>query len=369
MKRAYFFSLLFIFLHNQNCIAQQGDSASRSAFKDRFTFSGYLDAYYAYYSDSSGIGGFQKFTSISPRKNQFGLNTAQVAVEYNSDKVRGNITLHFGDIAKGSWSAAYNDIMEAHAGFRLCKTLWLDAGLFRTHFGTEGLLPKENFLSSVSVNTFYEPYYEAGARLNYVPNGHWAVNLYAINGYNIFEDNNKHKSLGMLVTYTEGEKWNAGYSNYLGDDAPDSALKSHLRVNQNLFFNAAIKKLKIQLGIDYCLQKNSAILHPDKGSSMLSGVLGFKYQLSEMFALATRGEFFYDPQGFMSTVILDKQNKLTGYKLWGFTLGAEYKPTKNTYIRIEGRQLQMNRNQEIFYQNEKLSSQRFELSGNVGVSF
>ena len=66
--------------------------------------------------------------------------------QYDGEKVRGIVTLHFGDIPKATWSGTYNYIMEAHAGVRLCKKLWLDAGFFRTHFGTEGLLPKENFL-------------------------------------------------------------------------------------------------------------------------------------------------------------------------------------------------------------------------------
>ncbi len=363
MRRKYILSWPLFIFSALSSNAQTVDSTAK------FRISGYVDAYYGYYTDSVGTGNYQKFPSIAPRSRQFGLNTAQVSFEYNAEKVRGIVTLHFGDIAKSTWSSAYNNIMEAHAGIRLCKKLWLDAGFFRTHFGTEGLLPKENFLSSVSVNTFYEPYFEAGARLNYVPNDNWSVTLYALNGYNIFEDNNKKKSLGILVTYNAGDKWNAGYSNYLGDDAPDTDSLRHLRLHQNLFFNAAIKKLKIQAGIDYCLQQHADIVYKKVGASMQSGILGIKYQLKEKFAVAARGEFFYDPQGFMSTVILDNENKYTGYKLWGLTLGAEYKPTANTYIRMEGRQLQMNKKEKIFYWNGKNTSHRMEILCNIGISF
>src|SRR5258705_8097893 len=363
MRRKYILSGLFVFLLVVKGFTQTNDSTSK------FKISGYVDAYYAYYTDSAGMGDYQKFPSISPRSNQFGLNTAQLSLQYDAEKVRGIVTLHFGDIAKSAWSPTFNNIMEAHAGIRLYKKLWLDAGFFRTHVGTEGLLPKENFTSSVSVNTFYEPYYEAGARLNYVPNDKWAVSIYALNGYNLYEDNNKKKSFGMLVTYVLGDKGNVGYSNYIGDDSPQGDSISHLRIHQNLFFNYQVKKLKIQVGADYCFQAHADIIHKNKTASMFSGVFGLKYQLKEKYAAYGRGELFKDPQGFMSGVFLDKENKYTGFKLWGVTLGAEYKPTENTYIRIEGRELQMNKNQEIFRRNGKNTSRRMELLFNIGISF
>ena len=358
------FSVLFFLFSSLKGFTQVNDSTAK------FTISGYADAYYAYYTDSAAINDFQKFPSVSPRSNQFGLNTAQVSLQYDANKVRGIVTLHFGDIPKSAWSSTYNNIMEAHAGFRLCKKLWLDAGFFRTHFGTEGLLPKENITSSVSVNTFYEPYLEAGVRLNFVPNDKWAINLFVLNGYNTFEDNNKKKSIGMLVTYAPSNKVNWGYSNYVGDDSSPADSISHLRIHQNLFFNYQRKKIKIQAGGDFCMQENTDVVYlKNITATMFSGIISFRYQVKEKYAMYTRVEGFHDRQGFMSGVILDKENKLTGYKLYGITVGAEYKFTDNSYIRIEGRQLQMDKNQEIFYWNGKPRSQRMELLCNVGISF
>ena len=364
MRRSYILQLLFIFLLALKGFAQTNDSTSK------FRISGYVDAYYAYYTDSAAVGDYQKFPSVSPRSNQFGLNTAMVSLQYDAERVHGIVTLHFGDIAKSAWSPQYNNIMEAHAGFRLCKKLWLDAGFFRTHFGTEGLLPKENIASAVSVNTFYEPYFEAGVRLNYIPNDKWAINLYVLNGYNIFEDNNKKKSFAMLVNYTPSENTNWGYSNYIGDDSSPADSISHLRIHQNVFFNYLASKLKLQIGADYCMQRNTDIVYiKNITATMFSCVIGLKYQVKQKYAVYARGEIFNDPQGLMSGVILDKENKYTGYKLKGITMGAEYKPMNNAYIRIEGRQLQMNKNQEIFYWNRKPTSQRMELLCNIGISF
>jgi hypothetical protein len=102
---------------------------------------------------------------------------------------------------------------------------------------------------------------------------------------------------------------------------------------------------------------------------MYSGLAALKYQLNQKFAVSARVEIFQDPQGFMSGVVLNKDNFYTGYKLRGYTLGAEFKPTPNSYIRMEGRQLQMERNQEIFRWNGSNRSSRLEFLLNLGISF
>ena len=343
-------------------------SFSASSDSSAIKISGYVDAYFAYYTDSVGAGEFQKFPSVSPRSNQFGLNTAQVTFQYDAEKVRGLATLHYGDIPVSAWSGTFNNIMEAHAGIRLCKKLWVDAGFFRTHVGTEGLLPKENITSSVSVNTFYEPYFESGVRLNYNPSEKLSINLLLLNGYNLYQDNNDKKSFGALITYAFDSSGNIGYSNYTGDDSPMDDSVSHLRIHNCLFFNYQIKKFKIQAGGDFCTQSNSDTIHK-KSASMMSGVLSLRYQCCASTGVYVRGEYFSDPQGYMSTLFVDSKGRLTGYKLFGITGGIEYKPTGNSYVRLEGRQLIMDKDQEIFRWKEKAKNNRLEVLVNIGISF
>ncbi|MEP7238059.1 MAG: outer membrane beta-barrel protein [Ferruginibacter sp.] len=368
MISKFIFSASFIFLPAIHGFAQTGDSVTHNIPQKKLKITGYIDTYYAYYTDSAGAGDFQKFASVSPRCNRFWLNTAQLSVEYNAKKIRGIVTIQYGDITQTSLPPPFNNIMEAHAGVMLLKNLWFDAGLFRTHFGTESVLPKENLVSSLSVNTYYEFCNEAALRLNYVPNEKWAFSLYWLKGYNLYVDNNNKRSAGALITYTHGNYY-MGYCNYIGDDSPKGDSARHLRIQQNIFFNYQHKKIKFQAGFDNCIQQNADYLHPNLGASMYSGLACLKYQLKEKFAVSARAEIFKDPQGFMTGVVLTKDNFYTGYKLHGYTLAAEYKPTQNSYIRIEGRQLQMERNEEIFRWNGKNSSSRFELMINAGISF
>ncbi|MCW3123448.1 MAG: hypothetical protein JWQ38_2940 [Flavipsychrobacter sp.] len=335
-----------------------------------FSVTGYVDAYYAYYTDSVGPGNFQKFPSVSPRSNAPSLNTAQIAVQYTSDKVRGTAVLHFGDIAAATWSPApFNHLMEAHAGFKVCNKLWVDAGFFRTHFGTEFLLPSENLTSSVAVGTFYEPYYESGLRLNFDPTPKLEINVFLLNGYGMYVDNNEKKSMGMGITYALSDKGGIGYTNYIGDDSPPGITTSHLRFHNNLFLNYQFGKLKLQVGGDYCIQQNADAATGTKQASMYSALATLKYQCTNKFAIYGRGEIFQDPDGYMSTLITDVKGKLTGYKLAGFTLGAEFKPTDESYIRLEGRTLMMDKDQYIFTYNNAPQNVRYEVMVHGGITF
>lgn len=362
MKKIIHFCLSFILFSS---LAYSQDTTKKPT---PIVITAYVDAYYAVYTDSLGTGAYQKYPSVSPQSNGFGLNTAVLTAQYDAEKIRGIVSLHYGDIAKSAWSPTYNNLFEVHAGVRLSKKLWLDAGFFRTHFGTEGLLPKENITSSVSINTFMEPYFESGFRLNYIPNDKLAINLYVLNGYNMFEDNNDKKSLGLLVTYALGDKGNIGYSNYIGDDSPKGDTVAHSRFHNNLFFNYQIKKLKFQLGGDYCFQQNSDTLNKNS-ATMYSGVASFKYQFTNKFAVYVRGEIFNDPQGFMSGVMTDRKGAQTGLIMNAGTLGFEFKPTDNTYIRLEGRQIRADEEQLIFYWDGKITNERMEAMINLGVSF
>src|SRR6185436_6771669 len=120
MKKILFVLCVFEVMASTKSFSQTSDSTSK------LTFNGYVDVYYAYYTDSVGTGNFQKFPSVSPRSDQFGLNAICLTAQYDAEKVRGIATLHYGDIPVSAWSGSFNNIMEAHAGVRICKKLWVD---------------------------------------------------------------------------------------------------------------------------------------------------------------------------------------------------------------------------------------------------
>ncbi|MFI5149226.1 MAG: outer membrane beta-barrel protein [Bacteroidia bacterium] len=335
-----------------------------------FKFGGYADAYYAYYTDSVGIKNYQKFPAISPRSNVFSLNVLQLTAQYTSAKIRSSAAIFYGDIPSSAWSPVFNFIQEANVGFRLSKKVWLDAGLFKTHIGTEALLPKDNITSSLSIITVYEPWFQSGLKLDYTPSDKLSFCLHLLNGYNTFVETNSKKSVGITAIYKLGDKGNIGYYNLMGDDTPDGIKTSHFRVLNNLAFNYDVTpKIKLSIGLDYISQTNSGIRDSTKMASIYSAIVTMRYQLKSKLGIYGRWDMYNDQDGFLSGRIVDSRLMYTGYVMNGITAGLEYKVAENSYIRLEGRQLIMDSNQKIFYSNGNPTNQRSEIMLHAGIWF
>ncbi len=348
------------------CISSIAQKDSATSFK----IGGYADVYYAGYSDSLGPGKLQKFPAISPRSNSFGVNVAQATMQYNSYRLRSTITLQAGDLPSAAWSPVYNFIQEANVGVRLSKTLWLDGGFFKTHIGTESLLPKDNIASSVSMITFFEPWWQAGGRLTYTPNERFQIALYVVDGYNEFVAANRKKAIGLAISYALGLKGSISYNNFISDNTPDNYPVAHSRFLNNLVFNYEFsKKFKIQAGFDFISQQHSVLSDTNKTAYIYSYILTARYQFAKSWGIYSRGERYNDPQGFLSGVVVNTTGKLTGYMMNGLTLGLEYKATDNSYIRFEGRELYMASGEDLFYTDGKYVNKRGEVMVTMGIWF
>lgn len=370
MRKEYIPKLLFIsaLFWSFSSIGQTKDS--NAVKKSPFTISGYVDAYYAYYTDSLKSGSYQKFPAISPRSNSFGINIFQLSGYYEADKVRSTATLHFGDLPDAAWSPVYNFIQEANVGYRVCKKVWVDAGFFKTHIGTEALLPKDNITSSVALITFYEPWWQSGVRISYNPSDKFQSALYIVNGYNEFVATSRKKSLGLALSYALGTKGSIGYYNLVGDQSPDGNKTTHIRFLNNLVFSYEFcKKFKILLGFDYISQQHSDLVDTTKNAYVYSSIVVLNYKFSPKVGIYSRFETFSDACGMLTGTIIDSSNYISGYISGGLTLGLEYKPTENSYIRLEGRELQMDPAQKIFYTNGAYTNKRGEVMLNAGIWF
>lgn len=356
--------LLLLSLFWNKSMGQNKDSTAT------FKISGYADAYYARYSDSVGPGKYQKFPAISPRSNSFGLNIAQLTEQYTAERLRSTVTLQFGDLPSSAWSPVFNYIQEANVGYRMCKNFWIDAGFFKTHIGTEALLPKDNITSSASVITCYEPWWQSGIKLSWTPNDKFSVLVFIENGYNEYVATNNKKALGMAFNYALGLKGSIGYYNFIGDATPDSIKTPHLRFLNNIVFTYAFtKKFKMIIGLDYISQQNSSLSDSVKSAFVYSSIITLNYKFTHILGIYARMETFNDANGMLSGVIINAQNKATGYILSGYTAGAEWKPSENSYLRLEGRKIIMDKDQEIFWTNGKATNYRTEVMINMGIWF
>jgi hypothetical protein len=328
----FIFSLLFII--SASAASAQNDNISK--LLKNFKISAGIDFYYAYDDDNENKE--RQFSALSPYRDEFRLNLAQFSLGYESDLIRGKIAVHYGDIQKYNWETDNPNLQEVNIGFSPVKNLWIDAGYFITHIGAESF-PAENFFSSYSLTTYYQPFYQSGIKTGYDFSDKFSASLFLLNGYNLIEDNNKNKSFGMQLTYSPLEELQIVYNNIAGNENPEGEAGQTKMLNNLIFYFNPVPKIETITAFDFGICENADIENPEKTGYSYGAMLSAKYYFLEKFSTAVRGEFYQDINGIYS----DRTAQGRGMKGNGVTLGFEYNPVENGYIRLEGRYLRLDK--------------------------
>ena len=329
-------------------------------YLENFTISTYADAYYGWNTDKTSV--YRKFDSMDQIRDQFRLNIAMLSLYYTSNIMRGIVTFHYGDYAKYNWQTENPNIQEANVGFQAVKGLWIDAGYFLTHIGPEGML-KNNFLNSFSLPSYYEPFYQSGVKVSYKFTDKFDASVHLINGYNVIEDNNKNKSVGVQLNYQLHDFVKLTYNNIIGNEQP-SPLPGKTRVLNNFIVNygCPCAKWDAILSGEFGTQEGSKISDNTKTAYTYGGVLSVRYRFNKKFSATVRGDFYEDLDGVYSGLITNN----AGLKGNGLTLGIEYKPIDAAYVRFQTRYLRLDESQKVFYDN---TNSRTDVNIAVGFTY
>lgn len=334
-----------------------------------FTLSGYIDTYYSRDNDNDHT--IDRFPGISAYRDEYRLNIVQLSAKYSKENVRGNITFQYGDIPDLFYPEKQRLIPEANVGFSPWenngKSIWIDAGYFITHIGTETIRPMENTFSSYAMASFYEPLPQAGVSISY-SSRRFNGALHVVNGYSVLGDNNKSKSIGLALTYWPFKNVSFSYNNLGGNESVDLD-NQKLRLYNNFIIKGYFwDNWSLIVNSDFCIQQNSKLDDTTSLGTMVGGFLTVKYTFNNpKFSLAYRGEYFMDFDGILSPIydVPGTANR-TGLMIFGPSLAFEYKPMPNAYVRIEGRYLKTLRDLRIFSDEKD-----YRIDGNVtmGVGF
>ncbi len=332
----------------------------------RLTMNAYFDAYYSVFTDDLPLNEFQQYTTVSARDNQIGINAVQLGINYTNAFVRGVLTLHYGDIAKATWSEDFEMVQEGYAGIRLTEGLWLDAGFFTTHVGTESFLPKNNLLSSTAVATYIGPFYQSGARLSWEGGERFQAAFHVINGYNQFLDRNRAKSYGVYLSYDFNEEFSLTYASMLGRESEEDAPRDQYLVYQNVYGTWQSGLWQVIAGGDVAFQSNSAIDDPGESAAMVNFLTTVRYQVAQDFSVTGRFELYDDPDGFLSGTF-PAEGSTRGLSMTGYTAGVEYRPFTTSFLRAETRYIRTMDDLDIFTDAEATGPDRWEFMITLGV--
>lgn len=298
--------------------------------KPELNFSGYLEAYYSY--DFNRPEDHERPDQLFnyKRHNEVSINLAYLNAGFKQENARGELALMVGNYSQynlakePSWAQL---VYKAYAGVRLMKGLWLDVGIMPSHIGFESAEGASCWHLSRGLLAENSPYYLSGARLTYEKPEKWEFVLWLTNGWQNIQRRDRNQSLGIGagVTYTPVDRLKINYSNYFGNEYPQT-----LRLNR--FFNDfyvqyGFASWSILGAVDYGIEDT-----PFGFFNQWWGVnASLRKVINEDFSLAARWEHYSDPKG----VILENGARVSGY-----SLNCDWQIASAVLGRLEWRQLE-----------------------------
>ncbi len=300
---------------------------------DGWVFSGLADAYTNYNNNSPSLS-FNQLQNFDLHSGAPRLSLAKFTVD-KSDKVFG---VHL-DVGVGETMRlihAGDPAAIEHQGLRYVEQMYLifkpnhshgteiDFGQFVTSAGAEVIESSSNWNYTRSLLFSWAiPYYHFGFKTTTPITKELTLGFQLVNGWNTVWGNNNLRNGAVTLAYTKPKyTWSGNYyvgPNHIGTTAGvRNLLDSTLLLTPN-------GKLNVYINGDWARDNNSV----GGGYSQWYGLGGAaRYQLTKLFALAGRAEFFDDAQGFSTGT---KQSLKEG------TATVEYKANDHLVARFEAR--------------------------------
>jgi hypothetical protein len=203
-------------------LAQQADTTAH------VTFGAFVDGYYAY--DFNRPAGHDRlFTTQAQRHDEFNVNLAHVEVRYQSPKARARLALQAGTSVQANYAtepdslAGFQNLLpliqEAYAGIAVTPRLWIDAGIFLSHIGSEGWISADNPTYTRSLAAELTPYYETGVRATWQALPSLVATAVVVNGWQNISETNHDKAVGVRLDWTASPAVTLSYGNFVGREA------------------------------------------------------------------------------------------------------------------------------------------------------
>jgi hypothetical protein len=317
----------------------------------RVSFGAFVDAYYAY--DANQPPAIDRaYTTQPARHNEFNVNLAHVEVRVAGEGVRGRLALQAGTAVQANYvgeptigtvsgASLGRHIQEGFAGARLGQGLWVDAGIFFSHVGSESWISRDNLTYTRSLVAEYSPYYQAGVKATWSATSKLTAQLNLVNGWQNISENNGNKSAGVRLDYAFSPRLTASLYNLAGNEQPDS-LPSRVR----LFQGASLKvvsgdRTTLVATFDYGWQEAPG---DAAGSTWYGFALVGHHRLSPRLALAARIERYEDAD---QVIVVTGTPK--GFQVNGASVGIDVAPSGILLWRTELRGF---RSDDAIYPND-----------------
>jgi maltoporin len=150
--------------------------------------------------------------------------------------------------------------------------------------------------------------------------------LYVVNGWDVATDNNKGKTFGVGLTLAPMDALQLNFNFMYGPEQANNTSNNRFLFDWVVTFKA-MKNLTFMANVDYGNEAKDP-LNSGRDSEWY-GVAGYvKYDFTDSFSMAVRGEYFNDKDGVRTGI---------AQELKEITLTADFKIAKNLLVRPEYR--------------------------------
>lgn len=314
---------------------------------DNVTINFYIDTYFAFDLDDWDSPNDRYLAGNCIFDDEFRINVAYLKMNYTTNDMRVNFAFQLGDIPfllTPVDKQYIKYLKHANFGYQIAEDLWLDLGYMPNPIGVEGSEPINNFLSTVSLGGYFEPGNMLGLSLGYKVSERINARLMYYNSFNIVSSNNINKSLGFSIDYAPTKNLHFYYNGaFCNESMWDSSAKYQLY--NNFIGTYTLGNFDFQGQFDFASQTHSNACGCGT-AYVTSGMLNLRYNFNEKYAVASRLEFFDDPDGVLSgSVFKDFDYVKASAAAFGFI----FKPIPNAYFKAEYQY--MKSDQKVFYGN------------------
>ncbi|MEW6324847.1 MAG: porin [Nitrospirota bacterium] len=273
--------------------------------------SGFVDVYYNYAFEDPGQAALAELPirAFDAEANEFSLSLAELVIQKAPAPVGFRVDLDYGPTTDlvhvfepGGGIEVQKHIQQAYLTYvaPLGKGLTIDAGKFVTHMGLEVIESKDNWNYTRGILfTWAIPFYHAGVRVGYPVADGVTVTLLAVNGWNNVDENNFGKTFGGQLIVTAIPK-----VTFIQNVISGPEVSGHVRrdVFDTVLILNATDKVSLALNFDYGQDDAAGFT---AGDSSWYGVAGYgRVALTDAAAVAVRGEWFKDTDGFATGFLL-----------------------------------------------------------------
>jgi hypothetical protein len=291
------------------------------------TIHGFVDGYYAWNRNdpASHDSFFPGAGSTAKRANEFNLNLAALEIVRDAAPLGFHLSLVAGngaDVIHAAESEGFRHIYQASVIYKINDKLTIEGGIFPSHIGFESFYSKDDWNYTRSWPGELSPFYQTGVHATYQFDSHWSGEVHVLNGWQIINDNNDAKAIGVKIAYTN-DRLTTSLNTFDGPELPHD--NSHWRHFGDLI---ASWKATPKLSLAGSLDRGHQELPGDTTANWL-GVAAFgRYAFDDRHAVAVRCSLFHDPDNAISGA---------AQKLTEETLTYEFHPVTNLIVKIEGR--------------------------------